>query len=176
MKQILNTRNLAIVGIIALAAVTRLLPHPPNVTPLLAMALFGGAYIGNKNLAFALPIAAMFISDLFFGLHSSMFAVYLCFAAVVALGFYLRQKKSPGRIVLASLGGSVLFFVVTNFSVWLLSGMYTLDLSGLTLCYTNALPFFRNALFGNMAYTVVLFGGFAMAERYIPQLSPAANS
>jgi len=103
-------------SVILVAAVLRLLPHWPNLTPIAAMALFAGTYIDKKQYAFAIPIAAMFISDLFIGLHSNIPAVYLGFAITVLIGMAIRKRVNVGTVLFASVGSSVIFFLITNFS------------------------------------------------------------
>ena len=164
-------RLLVLVGIILVAAASRLIPHPPNFTPIAAIALLGGAYFNDKRLSFLIPLAAMFLSDLTIGLHSGMPVVYACFALTVCIGFWLRKRKSVACIAGAALASSVLFFVVTNFGVWALGSLYPRTVEGLAACYVAAIPFFQNTLLGNAFYTAVLFGGFALAEYRFPALS-----
>lgn len=151
-------------SIIALGALARLLPHPPNVTPLTAMALLGGACLAPSQ-ALLLPLGALVVSDAFLGFHAVAPFVYACFLATAALGLRLKNDRAPGRIAGACLASSALFFVVTNFGVWLLTGLYTRDGAGLAACYTAAIPFFRNALLGDAGYTLALFGLQALALR-----------
>lgn len=151
-------------GMIVVAAITRLIPHPPNMTAMTAMALFGGAHFEKKHWSFMVPFAALFLSDLILGLHDQMLFVYLSFALIVALGFWVNRKKVVS-VLGTSLLASTLFFITTNFAVWLLGSFYSKDLSGLISCYTMALPFFENALLGDLFYTGVLFGTFAFLEK-----------
>ena len=160
---------------ILLAALTRLLPHPPNVAPIAAMALFGGAHFARKGWAVAVPLAALLLSDVFLGFHSLMPVVYIAFAAIIGIGFLLRAGYRLHHIAGASVAGSVLFFVVTNFGVWLLGSLYPKTVGGLLACYVAALPFFQNTLLGDAFFTAVLFGGFALAQRRLPALRPAGH-
>jgi hypothetical protein len=166
----LNPRLLSLIGVIAIAAVMRWVPHPPNFTPIAAMALFGGAHFGSKKLAFMIPLLAMLISDAFIGFHMTQFFVYGSFAAVVGLGLLIRSRRTLLAIGGATLGGSLLFFFVTNFGSWLLFDMYPKTLAGLAACYTAGLPYFRNELLGNAFFVTILFGGFALAQKTIPAL------
>ena len=160
-----------IAGMIVLAAIMRLLPHWPNFTPVAAMALFGGAYISNKKFAFAVPFIAMFLSDLVIGFHNTMWAVYLSFAAIVGIGMLLRENKSVLRTAGAAVASSVLFFVVTNFAVWLAGGFYSMDLAGLVQCYVAAIPFYQYSVIGDLFYAGVMFGAFEYAKVKIPALA-----
>ncbi len=173
-----NNRYLVLIGIVLAAAAARLLPHPWNFTPIGAMALFGGAQFANKRAAFLLPLSALFLGDLVLGLHKLMPFVYGCFALTVCLGFWVRQNRSAGRIVIASLTSAIVFFLVTNFSVWACFDTYPKNVTGLMECYVAGLPFLRNGLLGDLFYAGVLFGGLALAEQKFtslrePRLVPA---
>ena len=168
MQKFFDKRFLIMTGLIFIAAMSRLVPHPYNFSPIMALALFGGAYFENKKFAFIIPIFAMLVSDVILGFHATIWAVYISFAIGVLLGFLLRKKATFNRIILASISSSVIFFIFTNFAVWLVTGLYKLNLEGLTMCYTMALPFFRYTLAGDLVYCGALFGIFALAERYVP--------
>lgn len=171
-KSIFTPKFMVVTGIIILAVVLRLIPHWPNFTPLIAMALFAGTYMKRKELAFAIPIGAMLISDIFLGFHQTMIAVYAGIALVVLLGFYLRRNVKVHNVFLASLVGSVIFYLVTNFAVWA-SGMvgYPMTAGGLLQSYVAAIPFFRNALLGDLFYSAVFFGSFYFATLRFPALA-----
>jgi hypothetical protein len=154
------------------AAASRLIPHPPNFSPIAALALFGGAQFADKRLAFLVPLAAMFLSDLVLGLHSLIPVIYGSFALIVCLGFWVRRNQNIGRIGNAALFGSILFFAVTNFGVWLFGSFYPKTDGGLIECYTAAIPFFGNTLTSDLIYTAVLFGGVRAAEWRWPLLRP----
>jgi hypothetical protein len=174
----LNSRFFALLGITLSAAAMRLLPHPPNMTPIAAMALFGGVYFTDRRVAFMVPLAAMYLSDLALGFfvydfgwfHPFMPFVYASFAVTVCLGLLIRRRLNLLMVGGAALASSVLFFVVTNFGVWLVGNLYPKTVAGLLSCYVAAIPFFRNTLAGDAVYTLVLFGGFAVAQRFVPVL------
>jgi hypothetical protein len=166
-----NRTRLAILLLAILAAaMMRLIPHPPNFTPIGAMALFGGAYLGRRWLAFAAPLGALLLSDLVLGFYSGMAFVYAATALAVLLGWALQARRSPVRVVGAALASAVLFFLVTNFGMWLFSGFYPLTAAGLAACFVAALPFFQNSLAGDLVFCGLLFGGWALAERVLPAL------
>jgi len=168
----MNKRSILLAGIVVAAALARLVPHPPNVTPIAAMALLSGACFGNRKLAYLLPLAAMLLSDLVLGCTRygmlSMLGiqpvVYACILATTALGQLIKDRRSVRQVGTASLAGSLLFFVVTNFAVWATGRLYPLTGSGLAVCYAAAIPFFRNSLLGDIAFTTILFGGMALLE------------
>lgn len=168
-------RLLVLVCMILAAAASRLIPHPPNVAPVTAVALFGGAYLSDKRLAFLVPVAALFLSDLILGLYPHMEIVYGSFAVVVCIGLLLRKRRTPLRIAGAALASSALFFIITNFGVWAFDALYPRTMAGLVACYVAAIPFFRNTLMGDALYTAILFGGFALAEKWFPALRERAT-
>ncbi|MBL0342084.1 MAG: hypothetical protein IPP71_14860 [Bacteroidetes bacterium] len=163
--------------LIVLAAISRLLPHPLNFTPIAAIALFAGAYINNKRLAFALPLITLLISDILLeivngtGFYKDMFFVYGSFALVVGLGFLLRGREQRQTIMVASLVGSILFFFITNFGTWLMYDIYPKSGQGLVSCYIAGIPFFRGTIMGDLFYNLILFGSFALAKWRFPVLA-----
>jgi hypothetical protein len=169
-----HSRLLALLSAILVAAALRLVPHPPNFTPVDAMALFSGAYLGRRLVAFAAPLGALFLSDLVLGFYNGMATVYSATALIVLIGWFAVKRVSPLRVGLAAIAGSILFFLVTNFGVWAGSGMYPHTSAGLAACYVAAIPFFKNTLAGDLFYAVLLFGGFRVAELLVPQLRARA--
>lgn len=168
-----NNRFLFLAGMILAAAAARLLPHPWNFTPIGAIAIFSGAQFASKRAAFLLPLSALFLGDLVLGLHKLMPFVYGCFAFTVCLGFWVRRNRSASRIVIASLASSIVFFLVTNFSVWAVFDTYPKNAAGLMECYIAGLPLFRNGLLGDLFYSGVLFGGLALAQsRFVSLREP----
>ena len=165
------TRLIALLSAVAAAAALRLLPHPPNFSPIDAMALFSGAYLGRRGaLAFVAPLGALFLSDLVLGFYHGMVTVYFSVALIVVLGSLALQHRSPLRIGAAAVASSILFFVVTNFGMWLSSGIYPRTLAGLEACYVAAIPFFQNTVAGDLFFATLLFGGFKFAELLLPRL------
>ena len=173
-KENLLYRTLLALAIIALAAALRIAPHPWNFTPVGAMALFSGAIIRNRRLAFLFPILALFVGDIFVGFHKLMPVVYASFLVSVAIGFWLRDRRTFGRIGLATLLGAIQFFFVTNFAVWAFGLSYPRSSAGLFACYIAGIPFFWNTLAGDAVYAALFFGGFALAERLFPALREPA--
>lgn len=156
-------------GLILFAAFSRLIPHGPNFTPVISIALFAGAYL-QKRFAFLVPIAAMLMSDMIVGFYNpvSMAFVYGSLLIAVALGLTMNQKASMIRIGGFSAAGAVLFFVLTNFGVWVIpDSMYPRTLAGLVNCYIMAIPFFGNTLYSALIYSAVMFGAYEMAERFV---------
>lgn len=171
-------RGFGILSIVLIGAALRLVPHPANFSPIGAMALFGGAMLAtttsaHRSLALLLPLAALFLSDLVLGFHSSMPAVYVAFLVVGLIGMLMGSKASIARLAGGSLSGSFVFYAITNFAVWAQSGMYAKTGAGLVECYVAALPFLQNALAGDLFFTAVFFGAWALVEKAVPQLRVA---
>ena len=148
----------------------RLLPHLPNVSPVAAMALFGGAYFADKRMAFLVPLLALFLSDLVLGLHNSMIFVYAGFALTVAIGFLLKGKVTITNTAFATVVSSVLFFLLTNLGAWMTSGLYARSAEGLMQAYVAGIPFFQNSLLGNLAFVAVIFGGYHLLQKNVSSL------
>ena len=165
------TRLIALLAAIAAAAALRLVPHPPNFSPIDAMALFSGAYLARRWVAFAAPLAALLLSDLILGFYPGMLFQYAAVVLIALLGMAALSRVTLARLVVAALASSVLFFLVSNFGVWLAGGMYPQTLAGLGACFVAAVPFFQNTVAGDLFYTALLFGGFALAEHFLPRLS-----
>lgn len=167
--------TLVLAGIIVATMAARLLPHPPNFTPIEAVALFGGACMADRRLALLLPLLALLLSDLVLGFivygyglaYSGMAFVYASVALICALGIWqLQRRATAGRIAGCALAAASLFFIVTNFGAWLTSGLYPHNASGLLACYLAGLPFFHYTLAGTFCYTTLLFGGLALVRRH----------
>jgi TctA family transporter len=173
-----------VITVIFAGAFFRFIPHWPNFTPIAAMALFGGAYLGRKHLAFIVPFAAMFLSDLILGLHKDMWAVYLAFGVTVFIGTMIRNNIKVFNVISASIISSVIFFLLTNFSAWLSNPLYPRDFSGLMQSYiaglaffnngTMGISFFLNEISGALFYNGIFFGIYDFAKQKFPVLSQTA--
>lgn len=172
-KNKINLNMLVISLMVFVAAFIRLIPHPPNFAPIAAMALFGGAYFNKKSFAFAVPLAAMFLSDAIIGFHSSMWIVYVSFAVIVLIGMVLLKKVNVKNVIAASVTASLSFFILTNFGVWAFGTMYPKNFAGLIECYIAAIPFIQNTLIGDLFYSGIMFGIYEFAKSKIPVLTEA---
>lgn len=167
----MNKHRIIAISILILAAVfLRFLPHPPNFTPIAALALFSGVIFRDRFPALAMPLCIMLVSDLFLGLHSTILFVYGAFALMVLMGRALKSRVSVGYIAGGGITGAMLFFIITNFGVWLTSAMYPLTWQGLVAAYIAAIPFLHNMILGTLFYSAVFFGLFYLAERWIPSM------
>jgi len=139
----------AVFGLILIAILTRLLPHPPNFAPITSIALFSGIHFSNKRIALLIPLVGMFISDLFLGLHLLMPVIYLSFIMISVISFYLDKLS-----LTSVLAASSFFFLISNLGVWYF--FYPLTWVGFTSCFVAAIPFFATALAGDLFYSAAL--------------------
>ena len=170
-KNSVNPKLLTLAIMILAASFTRLIPHPPNFTAVAAIALFGGTYFDKKWNAFLIPLIAMFLTDIILGFHRNMMSVYLAFILITFIGLGVRNSKKITGIFLASISASVSFFIITNFSTWILGTMYPKTGAGLAECFIAAIPFFHYTLLGDLFYVGVLFGAFELAKFKFPRLA-----
>lgn len=175
----MNTKNTLqlTVAIVLIAALSRLLPHPANFTPMVATCLFGGAYLHNRKMALLLPLGAMLLGDIclhisyllgireYAGLHAYMPFVYGALAAITIIGMWLHNNVRAWKIPFAAIGGSLLFFAVSNFGVWVMDFPHTY--AGFLQCFAQAVPFYRDNMtwLGDLVYTATLFGAFEWIVR-----------
>jgi hypothetical protein len=165
------------------AVASRVAPHPPNFSPMAAVALFGAATFAERWPAVLVPLGSLLLSDLLlhltylvgwqpnWGFYSGQWVVYACVLLTIGIGFLIRHRRSVATVALATLASSLAFYLITNF-VWAYGhgSMYPRTVRGLLLCYEMALPFFRNSLAGDALYSALLFGAFALAEARFPVL------
>jgi len=187
------TKSNVLWGIIAIAAIVtiivRLVPHIPNFVPIGALALFAGTYLAKKPWqAIAIPLSIMLVSDVllqlgfvlgfmeYSALYSGMWVTYLAFALMVVVGMLYANEVTIPNVLGGAIFGSVLFFALSNFSVWLGSGMYEpKSLGTLIECYAAAVPFFRATFAANIVYSGMLYGSFEVAKRYYSQSDVQIN-
>ena len=143
--------------IILLLALSRLIPHPPNFTPILGMAVFSGAIISKRIIAYLIPLSAMLLSDLYLGFHSSMPIIYFSLAVCVLIGTFIESRVSIINSLLSISLGVLVFFLITNLAVWYGSGMYEHSISGLMTCYFMGLPFVQNTFISSLLYGMGAF-------------------
>ena len=151
-------KNVFLVSLIFFAILSRFLPHPPNFTPIAAIALLSSKGFNNRWVVFLIPIVSLFISDLFIGLHATIPFVYISFILIALLGLYVKKIN-----IFSVLLSSTIFFLVSNFGVWLL--YYPISTEGLVQCYTLALPFFLYTVLGDLVYGALLIYPFYALQR-----------
>lgn len=158
---------------IFVAALSRILPHPPNFTAAGAMALFGAYYFKNKAWSFAIPILALWFSDIILNnivyseagstftlFNAGMIWVYGAFIAMIVFGIFFLKKINLSRLLFSGVIVGVIFFLISNFGVWLTSTMYPDTWTGLIACYTAGLAFLRNSIIGNIFYVTLFFAAY----------------
>lgn len=149
--------------IIAFGAILRLLPHPPNMAPIAAMALFGGVYL-NRKYALIVPILAMVASDIFLGFNASTPLVYASFVLSGVIGLSLKNHKSLSGVLGGTIISSIIFFFLTNFNFWYATSLYPKTFDGMIQAYVMAIPFFRNTIMGDIMYVGLFFGSFEIVS------------
>jgi hypothetical protein len=151
--------------LIIFAISLRLLPHPANFAPVGAVCLFG-AMVLPRRVGWWLPLLIMGVSDVFLGFYSSLPFTWFSFLAVAGIGLWLSKWQSWWRVPVGVASGALAFFIISNFGVWAMSGLYSHSLSGLVQCYGMAIPFFRVSLLSDVCYSAILFGLYAFALHY----------
>ena len=161
-----RTAQAIAIALVVVGVLLRLAPHPWNVTPVGAAALLAGARLPTR-LALAVPIGTLAISDVVLGMHSLWWATWGACALGVLLGTRLRSRGGAWRTAGVAVAGSTTFFVVTNAAVWAQGLLYPRTPGGLVDCFVAAIPFFRNSLLGDLLWTGILFGAWALAVRTV---------
>lgn len=156
------------IGLIVVATLSRLLPHPANFTAIGAISLFAGTYL-PRRWGILVPLVGMALTDAVIGWYDwpVLAGVYGSFVVVGFFGWYIRKQKTPATVGMGALAASVIFFAVTNFAVWAATPLYEKTGEGLFLAYALAVPFFRNMLAGDIVYTAVLFGVYELAKSFL---------
>ena len=182
--QKINLRTGVLLLIILVAASSRMLPHLPNFSPLAAISLFGAAYFHKKWQLFLIPLAATWLSDLF--LNNYVYAEYYAsftwfypgfywqygsYLLIIVMSIFLFKKLNVNRIIGGALLATAIFFLLSNFGVWIGSKSYPQNLTGLLACYAAGIPFLKGTLLGNLVYTGLLFGTFSLLQQNIPSLN-----
>jgi hypothetical protein len=160
-------RNFGLLTIVAIVFLSRFLPHPPNMTAVGALAIFSGFFIRPRTMALVFPLGVMLFTDFVIGFHNTMVFTYSAWALLalaISLGF---KKFSWSGMAVSSVGAALWFFVVSNFGVWFVGGLYPKTGFGLVECFVAALPFFGNELLGNLVFSAALFGIWNFAEKKV---------
>jgi hypothetical protein len=178
MKNKLSIRFSVLCGLIIVAAFSRIIPHMPNFSPLGAIGLFGAAHFQKKWQAFLIPIAAIWLSDLFINnviyaqyypkfvwFYKGFYWQYGSYLMIVFAAIFIFNKVTIQKVFTGALVSTVIFFLVSNFGVWIGSTVYPQNFGGLMTCYEAGIPFLKGTMFGDLFYSVVLFGSFALAQK-----------
>lgn len=152
-------------AVIILAIISRLIPHIPNFTPIFGIAVFSGAKFKGKAI-FIIPILSMFLSDIVIGFHNTMLFVYTGVIVSTLIGYLINKRQNFKTITSALLFSSLVFYLITNFGVWLEGTMYEKTLNGLMESYVMGIPFFRNSVLSDLMYGLSLFYGYRLATSF----------
>ncbi len=187
-KIALQTSVLA--GMILLGAFSRIIPHIPNFSPLGAIGLFGAACFQKKWQAFLIPLAAVWLSDLFINnviyakyyagftwFYRGFYWQYGTYLLITLLGIFILKKVTFARIACAACMSTALFFLVTNFVCWPGASVYPQNIAGLMSCYAAGIPFLKGTLLGDLFYSGALFGSYALLQSKFPllRIKPAVH-
>ena len=153
------------ISLILILLFARLIPHPPNFTPIIAAAIVSGYFFKNINLSLLTLLIAMLISDLFIGFYENMIFVYISLLLITLVFHKINKKINFKNLFIYGLAGSLIFFLVSNFGVWALGSLgvndlpYEKSLTGLIECYILAIPFFGNTFLSTIifAYPAIFF-------------------
>ena len=149
-----NFKNYVLpVSLILILSFSRIIPHPSNFTPLLAVGIFSGFYFKKFFLSVFIVLLSMFLGDLYLGFHDTMIFTYLALIAAVGIGLLIKQLKTF-EIFLSGVCGSICFFLITNFGAWITLEMYEKNMEGLVSSYIMAIPFFHNTLISTCLYLI----------------------
>ncbi len=162
-----SKKDLLALSLILFMVFSRLIPHPPNFTPIIAVAILSGYFFKNIYISLFVLLSTMLISDLFIGFYKNMIFVYLSLIIIAFIFFKIRKKINYKNLFIFGFFGSLIFFIISNLGVWLLGNMYEKNLQGLIECYFLAIPFFKNTLFSTIifSYTAVYFHKFSIIKQ-----------
>ena len=182
-EQKINLRFTVLVALILLCAFSRMIPHMPNFSPLGAIGIFGAAYFTKKWQAFLIPIFSIWLSDLFINnviysqnngeftwFYSGFYWQYFTYLLIPLVGIFIFKKINPQRVIAGALTSSLIFFLVSNFGCWIGNPIYPQNFAGLVASYVAGIPFFNGTLLGDLCYSGILFGSFALAQYKFPIL------
>ena len=154
--------------IIFILAIARLIPHPPNFTPIIAAAIISSYLFRNIYFSLIVLLGSMFLSDLIIGLYDNFLFIYFSLFLVIFVQSRINMKITFKNLYLHSLIASLIFFITTNFSVWMFSNLYEKSFSGLIYCYYLAIPFFTNTIISTIffSYIAYLFINYSFKKIY----------
>ena len=162
------------IGMVILGACARLVPHPWNFTPMMAIGLFAGSHARKASTGVLATLFALVLSDAVLGFYPGFWYVYAAALIPVLLGRLIRNRSGAGAIAAAAIASSLSFFLITNFMVWAADRLYPHTIGGLSACYVAGIPFYRNQVLGDAFYTLAIFGGYAVLHRLCQPARQAA--
>ena len=157
-KRMVNKKLTVIYLMLILSlSLSRIIPHPPNFTPIISLAIIGPFLFGSLYLCLVCVLTSMLIADFFIGFHNGMFQIYLIITLICVLFNKFKEHISNINLIYFSFAGSVIFFILTNLGVWYFGDLYTKDINGLINCYFMAIPFFTNTLISTVIFSYLIF-------------------
>jgi hypothetical protein len=162
------------IGMVVLGACARLVPHPWNFTPIMAIGLFAGSQARKTSTGALTTLFALALSDAVMGLYPGFWYVYAAALIPVLLGRLIRDRNGVGAVAAAAFASSLSFFVITNFMFWVAGGWYAHTMTGLSACFLAGIPFYENQVLGDAVYTAAIFGGYAIIRRHYQPARQAA--
>ena len=168
MQNILKNLNKEIIpiGLILILAASRLIPHPPNFTPIIAVAIMSSYFFRNIYLSILTLIISMLIADVFIGFYKNMFFVYTSLIIITFIFFRISKKIKYKNLYIFAFFGSLIFYLISNFGVWSLVGLYEKNLNGLIECYILAIPFFKNTFFSSIVFSYPAIFAYKSLNKY----------
>ena len=141
------------IGLILILALSRLMPHPDNFTPIIALAIMSSYFFRNVNFSYTVMLFSMLLADFFIGFYSYMLFVYISLFLIVLIFFKISKKMNYKNLFIFSFFGSTIFFLISNFGVWLVGNLYERNINGLIECYFMAIPFFKNTIISTLIFS-----------------------
>jgi len=165
----ISYKNLFPIGIILILTLSRLIPHPPNFTPLIAIAILSAYLFANIYISLIIILVSMLLSDLFIGFYNHVLFVYGALFLISYFIYKIKIKIKFRNLFFFCFGSSLVFFLVSNFGVWFLGALYEKNFNGLINCYILAIPFFKNTFLPTIifAYSALVFSKFPVLLKKI---------
>ena len=155
------------IGLILILVFSRLMPHPPNFTPIIAVAIMSSYFFRNILLSCTVIIISMLLADIFIGFYKNIFFVYLSLLLIIYIFSHINRKIKLKNLFIFGLLGSIIFFILSNFGVWILSEMYEKNLNGLINCYFLAIPFFTKTMISTIFFSYVAYlANYSLKKRF----------
>ena len=172
-KFLSDKQNLFALIILLIMVLSRLIPHPPNFTPIIAIAMMSGYFFKNLKYSILVLASTMILSDMILGFHNTMLFVYLPLFLVVIYFLKLKKEIYFKNLFIFSIGSSLVFFIISNFGVWLMGNMYEKNFYGLIDCYFLAIPFYKNTLLSTIIFSYSAYSAnYFFQKKYFHKLQP----
>ena len=145
------------ISLVFILSLSRLIPHPPNFTPIITVAIMSSYFFKNVYLSAVVLIISMVIGDIFIGFYVNMIFVYISLLCITVFFFKASKRMNSKNLIIFAFSGSLVFFFISNLGVWILGDLYEKNLNGLVQCYIMAIPFFKNTLMSTIIFSYIAF-------------------